>query len=313
MTIPNNISDGFSASKSGGNNKEIKFTKIPDKEYMSLLEKGASETVFKLPASVTRKDHVPIACPDGKFELQADIYYKDTQKSQARPCIIFMHDWAAGKNPDLCGDRQGCFFALNGFVFIALYYRPPKYSPCPAALEDLKTAARWVRSKAQEYSIAADKIIAMGSSAGSQWAFMGATTNGDESFEAPCGFNEFSSEINLVMLHAAICNVVKDFKDTEMMQILFNCTYEQKPDRYMEFSPVCNVRKGMPPVIIINGDCDQGCSIEAARELRDKLDAVGGVVELVELPGRDHGSTGFPGDLFLKLNKYKDFIQANWS
>ena len=310
MKIPNNISDGFSAPTSS---QKIKFTKIPDKEYMSSLEKVASKNGFKLPVSVTREDHVPIACPDGKFELQADIYYKNKQKSQVRPCIIFMHDWAAGKNPVLCGDRQGSFFALNDFVFIALYYRPPKYSPCPAALEDLKTAVRWIRSKAEDYSIDEDKIIAMGSSAGSQWAFMGAATNGDESFEAPCGFNEFSSEINLVMLHAAICDVVKDFKNTEIMQTILNGTYEEKPDSYMEFSPVCNVRKGMPPVIIINGDCDQGCSIEAARELRDKLDAVGSVVELVELPGRDHGSTGFPRDLFLKLNKYKEFIQANWS
>lgn len=306
------VSDGFSNPNSS--EKKYVLEKIPDSEFLTLLEKDASLVNLKTPDSVTREDHVRIACPDGKFDLKADVYYKDKSPVKRRPCVVFMHDWAGGGNPSICGDRQGSFFAINGFVFVALYYRPPKYSPCPAALEDLKTCVRWVRSRADELSIDKDMIVAFGSSAGSQWAYMGAATNGDVKFENQCGFNEFSSDINMVMMHAGICDVVKDFgrKGKGIMDVILGCSYADNPGRYEEFSPIFNVKKNFPPLIIINGDRDSTCSIEAARNLRDKLVATGVRAELVELPGRDHGSTGFPGDLYLKLTKYRDFILSVW-
>lgn len=113
-------------------------------------------------------------------------------------------------------------------------------------------------------------------------------------------------------MHSSICDVVKDFKDTEVMRTIFNCTYEQNQGIYREFSPAHNIKQEMPPVIMINGDLDRSCSIEAARNLRNKLQACGCNISLIELQGRDHGSTGFPGDLFLKLNKYDEFIRDNW-
>lgn len=304
------INDGFSGARN--KKSELRFEKIVPKRYFSLLKEGSDELrCFKIPDCLTREDHVDIACPDGRFILQADIYYKDRKASEKRPCIIFMHDWAAGKNPAICGDRQGCYFAYNGFVFITLYYRPPKYSPCPASIEDLKICARWLRSRAEEYAIDEKMIIAFGSSAGSQLAYMAAATNGVAKFENTCGFNMYSSDINMVLMHAALCDILHDFKDSDMMHIILGSTYKENPGKYAEYSPVCNVKPSMPPVIIINGDLDKTCSIGGARALRDKLAANGVKVELTELSGRDHRSTGYPGDLFMKLEIYRDFILKN--
>ena len=292
--------------------KKLKFERIPAKEFLSLLEKDPKLVTMKLPDNIIREDHVTIAQPDGKFKLQADIYYKEKEPASKRPCVIFMHDFARGRNPILCGDRQGACFALHGLVFISLYYRPPEYSPYPAALEDLKTCVRWVRSKAKEYSIDPNMIVAFGSSAGSMSALLGAATNGDKRFEKPCGYNEFSSDINLAILNACICDVERDFKGSGVMKLMLGCTYKEAPDIYKEYSPINNIKKSMPPFLIINGDRDTGCSIEAARAIRDKALKIGVKAKLIELPGRDHGCSKHPEDLFMKLTEWKDFILDNW-
>ncbi len=96
------------------------------------------------------------------------------------------------------------------------------------------------------------------------------------------------------------------------MEIIFGTSYKKNPKPFTEFSPVHNVTAATPPFLIINGDKDGTCTIEAARELRDKGVAAGVNAKLIELPGRDHGSTKHPEDLFYKLTQWKDFILDNW-
>ncbi len=287
---------------------EMNFEIVPEKKYLADLKLGTTHVSGKLPDGIIREDHLEIACPDGKFPLCVDLYYREKFPAKPRPCIIFMHDWAKGENPDLCGDIYGAFFALNGFLFASLYYRPPKYQICPAALEDLKTCARWARANAETYSIGQEMIVALGSSAGSQWIQMAAITNGSAEFDIDCGYNGFSSNIDMVLGNASICDPVRDFKEFENAWITMGGTYREIPGDYHKYSPYHNIHPGMPPFCLIHGTEDIACSIEGARALRDKMLECGNEIELVELPGRDHGCTRHPGDFFDKLHIWNNFI-----
>lgn len=289
----------------------MELEKIADADFLAGLEKDLELVGMKQPKSVTREDHVVLAQPDPGFKLCCDIYYKEKCPPGKRPCVIFLHDWAGGNNPPICGDRQGGFFALHDIVFITLYYRPPKYKPCPAALEDLKTCARWARAHSEEYAIDPDMIVSFGSSAGSQWAAMAAITNGQEEFENPCGYNEFSSDINLVLLNAGICDVLRDFVSGDTMEIILGTTHDESPETFRKFSPLQNLHAGMPPVLLIHGTEDESCSIEAARAFRDRLQELGVEAKLIERQGCPHSATREPGDFFKNLTAWKDFVLAH--
>ena len=119
VTPGTTVGDGFSNPNSS--EKKYVLEKIPDGDFLTLLEKDASLVNLKTPDSVTREDHVRIACPDGKFDLKADVYYKDKSPVKRRPCVVFMHDWAGGDNPSICGERQWAYMGAarnlrDGFV-----------------------------------------------------------------------------------------------------------------------------------------------------------------------------------------------------
>ena len=149
------------------------FEKVSDEQFLHLLKTDARQAMCKVPQSVTALDHVQIGEPEPGFPLKADVFYKTRRPAKPRPAIIFLHDWASGRNPARAGDRQGSYMALvHDWMFVPLYYRPPGMGyRAPAALKDVRTCARWLRSKADEYAIMTNGIVAMGSWGGGRWTF----------------------------------------------------------------------------------------------------------------------------------------------
>ena len=291
----------------------MQMERISDHDFIAALQKDPEAVMMKLPAGVTQEYHIQFSDSDTGFPLKADLYYRSKKPAQARPAIIFMHDWASGRNPALCGDRQGSFFALTyDFVFVPLYYRQPQFAPYPGALKDLKTCARWLRSIAPDYAIAPDQIAVMGSSAGTQWSFLAAATNGKKELDRSGGFRDFSSTINLVLLNSAICDFVKDFANRDIGQKIIGAPYAEAKAKYHEANPLENVHAGMPPVFMAHGDQDESCPIASARALADKLEKCGVTVKLLVQPGRGHGSDGFPEDLHFRLTEMGKFICAHF-
>ncbi len=280
------------------------FEKVSDEQFLHLLKTDVRQAVCMVPQSVTVLDHVQIGEPEPGFPLKADVFYKTQRPATPRPAIIFLHDWAGGRNPPRAGDRQGSYMALvHDWVFVSLFYRPPGMGyPAPAALKDVRTCARWLRSKADEYAIMTNGIVAMGSSAGTLWAFLAAAANGTTEHDDACGYPEYSGDINLVVLLSAMADLA-DMRKGAIGRTIVGALYEQAPETYRRYSVSANVRPGLPPTFMAQGEKDNSDFMIA---WRDRLRASGNDAQLVIWPGAGHGG----GPLPAKLRLVADFVHA---
>jgi len=287
------------------------FGRIANGAWLDLLRNDPAEAMGRLPEGVAMLDHVPVGMTDTGFLLEADVFQRTGEPSHPRAALIFLHDWACGRNPPRAGERQCAYFALeHDFVAITLYYRPPQNGTYPSALKDVRTCARWLRSIAGQLCIDPQRIIAMGSSAGTQWAFLAAAANGLPDFDEKGLYDGHSGDINLVLLNAAICDLVRDFRESSLARSAIGAPYGAEPEVWRRASPIENIRTGLPPVFMVHGDMDLSCPIASARAMVAKLKSAGCDAELLELPGRAHGSDGFTQDIFLNLEKMASFANT---
>lgn len=291
----------------------ITLTKVPDSEFLKKMESDPQALSIAVPEGITRLERFPMAEMPGGFRLTADVYYREKCPAKARPALIFMHDWASGKQPALAGNRQCAYFALKANILGAvLYYRQPGDGKFPAAIEDLKCALRWLRSAAKDYAIDPDRIIVMGSSAGTQWTWLAAATSGLSDYNSVGGYDKFSSEVNLAIINAGMCDVVRDFGRHPNEMAVMGGSVDDIPDRYWEASPLNRFRAGMPPVIMIHGELDQTCPLASAQAARERLQQLGVTVELVVRPKCGHGTDGFGFNLGSNLEIALKFIRKQW-
>jgi acetyl esterase/lipase len=129
----------------------------------------------------------------GYRPLTLDLYLPPKRFAGPRPVIFFIHGggWIYGNPrheaafadwPRTLADMAG-----EGYVVAAVSYRLGSEAPFPAALRDLKAAARWLRAHAADYRIDKDRFVSWGGSAGGQLSAMLATTCGVAKFEPELG------------------------------------------------------------------------------------------------------------------------------
>lgn len=290
------------------------FQDINDDEFIAKLKQDANSAVCLLPRSITRVHHQTIAQLAGGFNLQVDIYYRNRKPAQLRPALVFMHDWAGGQQPQMVGDRQCNFLALQEDIFcVSLYYRQPQDGKYPAALEDLKCCLRWLRSIAADYAIDPDKIAVMGSSAGSQWTWLAAASNDSKKFDTSGGYLNRSSKVNLIIIRSGMCDLVQDFGHHPNAILIMGGSVDEIPDRFQEASPLHQIRAGMPPVLMIHGELDKACPLQSAEAIASRLRELKVAVELVVYKGRGHGLNKFGGDLYGNMEIICRFIRRNFA
>lgn len=105
----------------------------------------------------------------GDREMHLDLVKpKDAKKKLPVVVIIHAGGWRSGeKNMD----RPMAYeLSRNGFATVCVEYRLSMEARYPAAVQDVKTAIRWVRANARLYGLNANKVAVMGTSAGGQLA-----------------------------------------------------------------------------------------------------------------------------------------------
>ena len=116
---------------------------------------------------------------DGFRPLTLDLYHMPAKpKEPPRPAILFVHDglWAKGDARHLAGfdDLPGMLSALaaKNYVVASVNYRLAGEAHFPAAVQDVKSAVRWLRIHASDYDIDPTRIMLWGVEAGGQIAAM---------------------------------------------------------------------------------------------------------------------------------------------
>lgn len=223
--------------------------------------------------------------------LQMDIYYPGKMdKSKTYPAMIFFFGggWNGGSLKQFAPHAR--YFADRGIVcFVADYRVKSRQQTTPfESLKDARSAVRFVRSRAAEFSIDPDKIIASGGSAGGHLAAATALTEG---FDEDTDDRSVSCIPNaLVLFNPVIDNGPGGYG------------YERIGEHYKEFSPLHNIRAGAPPTIFFLGTEDNLIPVATARYYETVMKKVGSQCELLLYEGQKHG--------FFNFEKTKNYQQT---
>jgi acetyl esterase len=183
--------------------------------------------------------------------------------------IIFFHGggWNNG-HPDMF-KRQAMYFASRGMIAISAEYRIKNtHQTTPfEAVQDAKSAMRYVREHAKALHINPDMIAAGGGSAGGHLA---AVCGNIEGLNALTDNTNISAVPNaLVLLNPVIDNGPNSFG------------YRRFMERYKEISPIHNISKEAPPTIILSGTKDKIIPITSLKSYQRKMEANGNRCDLV--------------------------------
>ena len=250
--------------------------------------------------------------------LTLDIYTPRPSTSLL-PLVLFVHGggWNSGDSrhalPFADFPRVLAALAAQGYVVASINYRLSQEAHFPAALQDVKTAIRWLRGHASNYGGDNTRLAVWGVSAGGQLAAMAGTT---------CGVMRFEPDDNAGMDAPSDCAeaVIDWFGPTDLQSLATDEAIPAKdgfvaagqtsevgsylgcepaacaPGIVKLASPLGFISENAPPFLIQQGVADTTVSAKQSQKLYEVLKQKGVPAELELYPdvGHDFMKDGNP-------------------
>jgi len=241
---------------------------------------------------------------DGQ-RLALDLYLPEKQRP---PLIVWVHGgaWAAGSKSDMPLGH----LVPDGFAIASVDYRLSGVAPFPAQAHDIKAAIRFLRAKASELGINADRIAIVGGSAGGHLAQLVGVTNGNPELEGTVGITGVSSDVQAIVSFYGMSDFTTILQQSTphglavrvpALQALLGGQPSEKPELARLASPVFHVNAKSPPLLLIHGDEDPQAPFEQSREMEAACKRAGARVEFEVIKGGGHGGEKFFDDKRIAL------------
>ncbi|GAB3414417.1 alpha/beta hydrolase [Niabella aquatica] len=251
----------------------INWQKLPAGSTVQSKEAGCKKTV-----SGTEK--VVIFKKAGSVALKMVIRYPaENKKCAPLPAIVFFYGggWNSAAPDQFSG--QAKYLAKEGMIAATADYRVRNdHGTTPFdALDDARSAVAYLREHANELGINPNKLAAGGGSAGGQLAAATDLTGTGlaESSAVSCRPNA------LVLFNPVFNNGPGNFGN--------NSDSRAVGDRYPEFSPYHNIKKGAAPTIVFLGTSDKLIPVSVAEDYKKAMEAAGSRCDLYLYKDQGHG------------------------
>lgn len=249
-----------------------------------------------LPAAAQERPAYPPTIPEARVEtfknvdgvaLNVWILVPDGhQASDSRVAMVFFFGGGFVRGTPSHFERQARALRSRGMVTILADYRVFERNNTKAvsAVEDAKSAIRWVRAHAHELGVDPLRIGAGGGSSGGHLAAATATIPG---FEGPGEDVTISSAPNALVLFNPVLVVAP-----------LEGVFELGPDhRYrqrmgaplLDLSPFHQVGANTPPTLVMHGTEDQTVPFVTVQAYCERVAQMGGECQLVPYQGAGHG------------------------
>lgn len=196
-------------------------------------------------------------------------------KDEKRACVFFIHGGGWGGKPDSLA-AQCLYLQRRGFNAVSIHFRSPKKDLTPQdTLDDARLAYRWIIDHADEHHIDTSQVFISGGSAGGHLSLALSTIDpGGKGFKKP-------EPAGLVLFNPVI-DLVDGWSGGRK-----KCLQAGIEPR--DFSPAHNVRKGLPPMLILSGGRDSLIPPALIHKFQKRLADVGGESQFIEYPEAGHG------------------------
>jgi len=195
----------------------------------------------------------------GKREMHLDLV-KPKNPGGKIPVVVIIHagGWRSGEK-DM--DRPMAYeLARKGFATVCVEYRLSMEARYPAAIQDVKTAIRWVRAFAKDYGLNPDKIAIMGTSAGGQMAsLIGSLNHPFAKYQNEC-YKKYSDRVQAVVdvdgvlafLHPESSEGQDQPGKISAATLWFGISSKENPVLWNEASALNHVTKQTAPFLFVN-------------------------------------------------------------
>lgn len=245
-------------------------------------------------AKVQTADHVFKKTPQGELTLHG-FFPTDWKATDKRPVIVFFFGggWKNGAYTQFVPQAE--YFAGRGIVALSADYRiESKHKTTPdVAVEDAKTAVRWVRANAAKLGIDPDKVIAGGGSAGGHLA---ASTALVEKFDAKDDPKESCRPNALVLFNPFLNGKGRTMTGADGTNVA------------EAISPTLFLAKGAPPAVMFYGTADP--MLEQGREYAATCKELGVRAEVFTADGQPHAFFNRAPWVHLTTRKADEFLTS---
>ena len=261
--------------------------------YKGALKKYPNITIANppVPANIISKNNL-VYCTVNNRDLHLDVFYPTTNKKPL-PAVLIIHGggWRSGDRSQHIPLAQQ--LAAKGYVTITAEYRLSTEALYPAAVNDLKTALKWMRANAKAYHIDAGKIAVWGFSAGGQLATLVGTTAGDKTFPGDGCYDKFSDKVQAIVDADGTLAFIHpesgegdDSKKKSAGTLWFGANRTERPDLWNQAGALNHISKNTPPIAFINSSVDR---MHAGRtDVIHKLDSLHIYSEVHTFPDTPH-------------------------
>lgn len=227
--------------------KEFPFA-VPAEESVATGVTGIRDIVYsRLPKT-----------PYGKRKLHLDLFRPDQAGSY--PAVVMIHGggWRSGDKSMQVPLAQ--HLASKGYVTACVEYRLSPEALYPAAVCDLKAAIRFLRANASKFGIDPERIAISGCSAGGHLAALIGMAAEVRKFDCNPSNTSVSSEVQAIIDIDGILDFTdpnESAKDNDPAKrsagaYWFGATYKEKPELWIEASPLIYAGSNTPPMLFIN-------------------------------------------------------------
>ncbi|MCA8830084.1 alpha/beta hydrolase [Hymenobacter pini] len=245
-----------------------------------------------VPTTIRSQTNIPYCEASGR-PLLLDVFYPQSHRRRPHPAVLLVHGggWRSGNRSQHHAMAQQ--LAAQGFVAATAEYRLSPEVPYPAAVQDLKTALRWLRAHARTYSLDTMRVAVWGFSAGGQLAALIGTTNADPRYEAGSCYRTYSSQVQAIVDVDGILAFTHpesgegdDSKGLSAATQWLGSSRATNPALWQQASALSHVGPGTPPILFINSGVAR---MHAGRDdVRQQLTALGIYSEVHTFPEAPH-------------------------
>ena len=231
--------------------------------------------------------------------------------ARRHPVVLFVHGgtWIAG-DKDLRGRNRavGLSLARQGYVAVLINYRLSPSVRHPEHVKDVARAFAWVRKNIADHGGDPDRIVLAGHSAGGHLVTLLVT---DEQYLDARDRKSIRAVVSLsgvyrvpeeeefrAMATAAIDNLVAEDDTNSFMRPAlfafskrfnpFRMVFGDDPDVCKKASPICHVRKGLPPMLLLTAEREIPGIRAMTADFAKALRACDDLVETKEIEDTTH-------------------------
>jgi acetyl esterase/lipase len=256
------------------------------------------------------------------YRHQLDVFVPEGRKNL--PVVVLVHGgaWVTGDNR-CCGlySSVGEFLAHNGMAAVLPNYRLSPGVKHPEHVKDVARALAWTRKHIAECGGNPNRIILVGHSAGGHIVSLLTT---DEKYLKAEGLR--AADIKGVISVSGVYRIppgslsgtlggkgpmalnldcVLPMRGSSRWSVppigpgiplkldIFGPAFGNDPNKRRDASPVCHVRRGLPPFLILHAQKDLPTLSTMAREFYEALRAQGCEAEIMQVRDRNHNSIMF--------------------